>query len=225
MAISNVALGEKDLYYQWLINNNSTSTMLNALSGNSGEDSSSLGVLSSLANTVLSGSLGIGSATDTFLTGVAGSLTGVQGTESVSSFAKILESYLNKNSSGVLDLTQATSSVTEAAQMAEKLSGVLEEAEKTGDTSGLTYKTVKEIYEYFSGQVSGRAAELLGEKASLLKQTEGAVSESGTAASAVEETEDYFEKMNQMAVRGEEFDFSVFDELIDNSFGESMPLS
>lgn len=231
MAVSNVTLGEKDLYYQWLINNNSTSTMLNALSGSSGEDSSSLGILSSLANTALSGSLRSGSAIDNFLTGAPGSLTGVQGTESVTSFAKVLESYLSKNSSGILDLTQGSSSVTEAAQMAEKLSGVLEEAEKNGDTSSLTYKTVKEIYEYFSGQVSGRAAELLGEKASLLKQTEGTASGNGTAsedsaaAAAAKETADYFEQMDQMAVQGEEFDFSVFDELIDNSFGEKMPLS
>jgi len=33
------SLSEKDLYYQYLINNNSASTMFNALAGNSPQDS------------------------------------------------------------------------------------------------------------------------------------------------------------------------------------------
>lgn len=233
MAVSNITLSDKDLYYQWLINNNSASTMFNALSGNNSSESSSLSAISSLANTAFSGS--VGSVLDTSLLGSLGGLTGVQGTESVSSFAKILESCLNKansGTSGVTGLDQDVSSSWQAAQMAEKLSGVLEEAAKTEDISSLTYKTVKEIYEYFSGQVSGRAAELLGDKVSLLKNVAGTeVSEkesvSGKAAEDVSsvKTEDYFDKMDRMAVQGEEFDFSVFDELVDNSFGEKMLLS
>ena len=38
------SLSEKDLYYQYLINNNSTSTMLNALSGSYSQDSGGLGL-------------------------------------------------------------------------------------------------------------------------------------------------------------------------------------
>ncbi|MBR1742068.1 MAG: hypothetical protein IJ733_09425 [Lachnospiraceae bacterium] len=236
MAIPKVSLDEKDLYYQWLINNNSTSTMLNALSGGTDSDSSSLGVLSSLANTISSGSYGfsgLGSVTDSSVIGALGSLSGLGGTESVSSFARILESYLQKNSSGVsdvLDLTQDTTSAAEAASMAEKLSGVLAEAAKTEDTSSLTYRTVKEIYDYFSEQVSKRATDLLGDKAASLKSSaEQTVSAGGgktTAADSVYEDvyeENYFDQMDQMAIRGEEFDFSVFDELVNNSFGTRIP--
>ena len=49
--------------------------------------------------------------------------------------------------------------------MADKLSSVLEEAAETEDTSSLTYKTVQELYEYFSEKVSLKAAALLGDAA------------------------------------------------------------
>lgn len=44
--MANVSLDDATLYYQYLINNNSTSTMLNAISGNT-DDSSSLSSLTS----------------------------------------------------------------------------------------------------------------------------------------------------------------------------------
>ena len=49
------SLSEKDLYYQYLINNNSASTMFNALAGNSTQDSGGLGLsgLMGMVNQVL----------------------------------------------------------------------------------------------------------------------------------------------------------------------------
>ena len=46
------SLNERDLYYQYLINNNSTSTMLNAITGdNSGNSSGISGISSLIGNT------------------------------------------------------------------------------------------------------------------------------------------------------------------------------
>ena len=64
--MSNVMLDEKTLYYQYMINNNPTSTMLNAISGNYNNDS--YGMMGSL--------------------GALGSLGGI------SSFSSILENYM-----------------------------------------------------------------------------------------------------------------------------------
>ena len=120
------------LYYQWLINNNSTSTMLNAISG-----TDSLNGVSGLG-----GLGGLGSL------GSAGTI-GTSGT----SFASILQNYMSG--------TNAADSLA-AASMADKLSGILEEAAKTEDTSSLSYRTAQELYEYFSNQASVRANSLLG---------------------------------------------------------------
>lgn len=64
--MANVMFDEKTLYYQYMINNNPTSTMLNSISGNYGNDG--FGAMGSL--------------------GALGSLGGV------SSFSSILENYL-----------------------------------------------------------------------------------------------------------------------------------
>ena len=120
--------------------------MLNALSGNTSDDSGSgslLGaVTSSLYSSGISGLYGMDS-----LNGL-GSLLGngsgddlLTASQSLSSFSNILQVYLNAQTA-------------EAAQMTEKLSGVLEEAAQTEDTSTLSYRTVQEIYQYFLEKTS-----------------------------------------------------------------------
>lgn len=70
------SLSEKDLYYQWMINNNSTSTMLNALSGNS-SDSSNMNGMSGIVNAISSGYSSLGMAS------LLGSQLGTQGLASL----------------------------------------------------------------------------------------------------------------------------------------------
>ena len=85
--MANVSL-DKDLFYQYMINNNSTSTMLNALSGNTNTGVQSAndlsGVLGALQN---SASFGTGSISDvsTLLSG----LEGISTTRTGNSFSDI----------------------------------------------------------------------------------------------------------------------------------------
>lgn len=189
------------LYYQWLINNNSTSTMLNAISGTSSLDGvSGLGSLGNL------GSLGS---------------VGSIGTAGIS-FASILQSYM----SGV----NATDSLA-AASMADKLSGILEEAAETEDTSSLSYRTAQELYEYFSNQASVRANSLLGSSgtaesvaSSLLgKSSTGTANSSQSARSNNSSSANGIDLagMNQQIMRGQEIDFSKIDAAVENAFAES----
>ena len=189
------------LYYQWLINNNSTSTMLNAISGTSSLDGvSGLGSLGNL------GSLGS---------------VGSIGTAGIS-FASILQSYM----SGV----NATDSLA-AASMADKLSGILEEAAETEDTSSLSYRTAQELYEYFSNQASVRANSLLGNSgtaesvaSSLLgKSSTGTANSSQSARSNNSSSANGIDLagMNQQIMRGQEIDFSKIDAVVENAFAES----
>ena len=103
--MANVSL-DKDLFYQYMINNNSTSTMLNALSGNTNTGVQSAndlsGVLGALQNSV---SFGTGSISDvsTLLSG----LEGISTTGTGNSFSDILQSYLQPTS----DSAQTTDSV------------------------------------------------------------------------------------------------------------------
>ena len=110
-------LSDTDLYYQYLINNNSKSTMFNALNGNDTDNSTnalgSLGTLSSL-----------------------GSLTGIGSSSTMQSFASVLQSYMNSQQS-------------QAASMADTLSGIMKQAESEGDTSSISYQTVQSLYDYF----------------------------------------------------------------------------
>lgn len=204
---------DETLYYQWLINNNSTSTMLNAISGSTDDSSfnslSSINALSGLNNyssivdiSSLSGLSGVGSS---------GSL---DSTGSVSGFSDILQSYLsNMNVTSEAD-------ATEAATMADKMEAVLEEAKTSEDTSSLTYQTVQELYDYFCNKSSVKAASLLGSDASTATSgTETANTENVSSQSS------YIEQMNKAALNGQEFDFSSIDEQIDNAFAEKMPLS
>lgn len=179
---------EGTLYYQYLINNNSTSTMLNAISGTDSTDSiSSLGSLGSL--------------------GTIGSL------DTGSSFASILQSYL----SGINN----TDSLT-AASMADKLSGVLEEAAKTEDTSSLSYQTVQELYEYFSNQLSAKASSLLGNTSSSQDtgSTESTSSQRGTSTGNLSQ----MEELNQKILQGQEVDFSEVDSIVESAFAEVTPM-
>ena len=190
--MTNVTLDEKTLYYQWLINNNSTSTMLNAISGNYTDNGySTLGALGSIGSLGTLGSLGA--------------------TGSILDFSSVLQNYL----SGVTANSYQES--IKAASMADKLSSVLEEASQSEDTSSLTYKTVQELYEYFSEQVSTKASALM----------QGITGRSTAAASSQNKSleSQSIEKMNQAALQGQEFDFSQIDDIVENSFGERMPLS
>lgn len=204
--MANVTLDAETLYYQYMINHNPTSTMLNAISGNSSDDSS-LGLIGSLGTLNSLGaldSLGISG-----LSGISGALGSLDSSSSVS-FANILDRYLS-----AAKTTAYTDSI-EAAEMADKLSSVLEEAAQTEDTSSLTYKTVQELYEYFSERVSAKAASLMG---SATGQTSTA-----SASSAISSTASA-EQMNQAAMSGQEFDFPEMDEMVDAVFEEQMPLS
>lgn len=186
--MSNITLDEATLYYQYLINNNSTSTMLNAINGTSTDSYDALGSLSSL------GGFGdVGSVLD---------------------FSTILEQYL----SGVNSSTSFEDTM-DAASMADKLSEVLEEAAQTEDTNSLTYKTVQELYEYFSEQVSTKAATLMG---TVTKQDDTG---SSTDSSAEQASASTIEQMNHAALAGQEFDFSEIDEIVDSAFAERMPMA
>lgn len=163
------SLSEKDLYYQWMINNNSTSTMLNALSGNS-SDSSSMNGMSGILNAVSSGYSSLGMAS------LLGSQLGTQGLTSflgsslgisdggisqlgtISSFSSILKMYLN-------------SEISQAADMAGKLSEALEKADEAGESSTNSYKTVQEIYDYFVDKSSTAAQALSSSKTGQAKKS------------------------------------------------------
>ena len=103
--MANVSL-DKDLFYQYMINNNSTSTMLNALSGNTNTGVQSANDLSSVLGALQnSASFGTGSISDvsTLLSG----LEGISTTRTGNSFSDILQSYLQPTS----DSAQTTDSV------------------------------------------------------------------------------------------------------------------
>lgn len=156
-SVSSLSALSRDLYYQYLIDHNSMSTMFNAISGSSDDSSDSSGLMSAIGS-----KMGYGvSSTDSVqgleslygLSGVSGSddsllgLSGVSGSDDsllglsqgISGFAGILQSYLDAQTS-------------EASKMADSMSSVLEEASQSEDTSSLTYRTVQEIYRYFQEQ-------------------------------------------------------------------------
>lgn len=169
------SLSEKDLYYQYLINNNSTSTMLNALSGNYSQDSDGLG-LSGLMGSISQAYSSSG------LSSLLGSSLGISGSDglgslgAISSFSSILKLYLNAETS-------------EAGNMAQKLSDALEEADEAGESQTSSYKTVQEIYQYFLDK-SSPAAQMLNNNTSSstasTSQAEGIV-QAPSAANAFQE--------------------------------------
>ena len=143
-SVSSLSALSRDLYYQYLIDHNSMSTMFNAISGSSDDSSDSSGLMSAIGS-----KMGYGvSSTDSVqgleslygLSGVSGSDDSLLGlSQGISGFAGILQSYLDAQAS-------------EASKMADAMSSVLEEASQSEDTSSLTYRTVQEIYRYFQEQ-------------------------------------------------------------------------
>lgn len=143
-SVSSLSALSRDLYYQYLIDHNSMSTMFNAISGSSDDSSDSSGLMSAIGS-----KMGYGvSSTDRVqgleslygLSGVSGSDDSLLGlSQGISGFAGILQSYLDAQTS-------------EASKMADSMSSVLEEASQSEDTSSLTYRTVQEIYRYFQEQ-------------------------------------------------------------------------
>lgn len=165
------SLNERDLYYQYLINNNSTSTMLNALSGNysdSADGTNLSGLMSAVSSAYSSSGLSsvLGSAFGISNNGDISSLG------AISSFSSILKLYLNSEAS-------------EATAMVEKLSGALEKAEEAGETLTNSYKTVQEIYNYFA-EKSSSATYALNKNAAVVSAQANSTS-TGTAADATGE--------------------------------------
>ena len=132
-----------------------------------------------------------------------------------SSFATILQSYLTKAIHSQNDSAQD-------AQMAEKLSDVLQEAAKTEDTSNTTYKTVQELYEYFTEKMSGTAASLINGSAAA--QSTNSTNNTNSTQNSMS-AQSTAEQMNQAALAGQEFDFSTIDSIVEQMFSESTPLS
>lgn len=150
------SMSEEDLFYQYMINNNSKSTMLNAVLGNDSDTSGNGlgGIVSSLY-----GNNGISN-----ISSLIGGLNGGDDLNSLSTmttFSQVLKTYMSAQ-------------VSEAAQMAESLSDSLKEA--AGESDTVSYKTVQEIYQYFMDKTN--TGKSLSDVSS---QTSGA---SGNAASS-----------------------------------------
>ncbi|MDO4167888.1 MAG: hypothetical protein Q4D32_10850 [Eubacteriales bacterium] len=194
--MSNVSLDET-LFYQYMINHNSTSTMLNAISGNRTDDSSS--TMASVLNVLQAGNgLGTGSISDvSTLLGLG--VDSYSGVGSLDSFSSVLQSYLQGNT-------------TEDVQMTEMLEQVLEEVSGTEEETSRSYQTLQEVYEYFSEKTSGKAANL-----NAAWGTAGSASrDNGENTTAVTQ--------NMADVSGASFDFDSFeketDEMVDSLFEE-----
>ena len=177
-------LSDTDLYYQYLINNNSKSTMFNALNGNDTDNSTnalgSLGTLSSL-----------------------GSLTGIGSSSTMQSFASVLQSYMNSQQS-------------QAASMADSLSGIMKQAESEGDTSSISYQTVQSLYDYFKNASGTSSSELLKTLYGGSTEKSGSTS-SGAASASAQNTSDA-----QSEVQFGEFDFDKLEQQLDDSMASSM---
>ncbi len=164
-SVSGLSSLAEDLYYQYMIDHNPTSTMLNAISGADDSSSDTSGIMDAVSDafgTGLSSPLGTSSSVLAQL----GSLSGLAGlddgngllgaSQALSGFSDILDVYLNAQRA-------------ESSQMADSLSSVLEEAAQTEDTSSLTYRTVQDIYQYFvekssaAGEESASVAQRLRE--------------------------------------------------------------
>lgn len=129
-----MAISIDELYYQDMITNNYTSNMLGSVLGSSsasGNENSIVSILSTLS--------GIGGQD------MSGLLTGTSGI-APTSFSNILEQYMKT----------ASAETTEASNWADKLEGVLEEVEKTGDHRKST-ATVQELYDYFQEKMASGA--------------------------------------------------------------------
>ena len=140
--MANVSMDET-LFYQYMINNNSTSTMLNALSGNSSDDSSygnMAGILSALQS---SGSWGTGGISDvsTLLGGIDGELSGLSSLNN--NFANVLAAYTGNSQS-------------QLSGVVDQLQQVLQETSET-ESQTKSYQTIQEIYTTLAQMYSGKA--------------------------------------------------------------------
>ncbi len=196
--MNNVSLDET-LFYQYMINNNSTSTMLNAINGNSSDDMG--GSLTSVLNTMNSvnnysqNNIGTGSISD-IATILGLGNNAYSGIGSLDSFSGILQSYLNQN-------------ISQATEMAEKLEEVLEETAGTEEEGTKSRQTVQELYEYFSKMTSGQADSLLG----ILSPSKASEQEKSQTGSGME-------SMNPSMVDFESFEQET-DEMIDSLMEET----
>ncbi len=191
---NNVSLDET-LFYQYMINNNSTSTMLNAISGNQ-TDNSTNSLLSALGGLQGINGFGTGSISDVAtLLGLGGGAYG--GIGSVNSFSSVLQTYL-------------TAERKDAAEMAEKIEDVMEEVTDASEKESRSYQTLEEIYKYFQDRSSDRAYSLLSGLTGTAEKTSTDRSSSNAAAGAVETAD---------------FDFDGFeaetDEMIDSMMSET----
>ena len=110
-SVSSLSNLSRDLYYQYLIDHNSMSTMFNAISGNSDDSSDSSGLMSAIDSGLGYGlsSLNNVQGLDSLygLSGVSGSDDSLLGlSQGISGFAGILQSYLSAQT-------------TQASEMAE----------------------------------------------------------------------------------------------------------
>lgn len=183
-SISGLSSLSEDLYYQYLINNNSTSTMLNALSGDASDDSGSGNLLSAVTSGLTSSGLSSLSGLGSLLGSGDDLLSASQG---LSSFSSILETYMNAQN-------------TEAVRMSEKLSEVLEEAAQTEDTTSLSYRTVQEIYQYFMDKTSASSAAEVVRGSSSSEQSQVQTGAAVTNADATEMDFDVLERQIQEEV-------------------------
>lgn len=193
--MSNVSLDET-LFYQYMINNNSTSTMLNAISGNNTADNSS-SLLSALGGLQGMNTLGTGSISDVAtLLGLGNSAYG--GIGSVNSFSSVLQTYLNAEQKNV-------------AEMTEKIEDVMEEVADTPEVESRSYQTLQDIYQYFQEQSSGRASNLLSALTGTTEQTSASEGKQSSVASGT--------------IEATEFDFDGIeaetDEMIDSMMSET----
>ncbi len=97
------------------------------------------------------------------------------------------------------------------------------EAAKTEDTSNTTYKTVQELYEYFTEKMSGTAASLINGSAAA-QSTKSCRNNTNSTQNSTS-AQSTAEQMNQAALVGQEFDFSTIDSIVEQMFSESTPLS
>ena len=122
-SVSSLSNLSRDLYYQYLIDHNSMSTMFNAISGNSDDSSDSSDLMSAIGSGLGYGlsSLNNVQGLDSLygLSGVSGSDDSLLGlSQGISGFAGILQSYLSAQT-------------TQASEMADSMAAVLEEAAQT----------------------------------------------------------------------------------------------
>jgi hypothetical protein len=185
-SVSGLSSLAEDLYYQYLINNNTTSTMFNALSGTSDSDSDTSGLMSAVSSSLsssLSGLTGIDSL-DSILGSSSSSDSLLETSQVLSNFSDILEVYLNAQTS-------------EASTMAQSLSDVLEEASGTEDTSSLTYRTVQELYQYFMDKSSSADSGISSVASQLLDTSSTTDSTSSTLMSTGEVEEFDFDSLEE----------------------------